>query len=107
MFSDNTAPVCNNCPNALTVYADRGRDSTVGNWHVPVFTDNFDDAITPILSRGKSPGSRFSVGEHKIKYTASDKAGNEAVPCSFTFFVHGTSYILCDNCIFVISMIVV
>ena len=88
-------PVFTNCPTTLTAYTDRSRDSTVGTWHVPVVTDNVDEAIMPILSKGKSPGSRFSVGIHEIQYTALDKAGNEAVPCSFTFVVRGTSYILC------------
>jgi len=100
-------PVFANCPTTLTAYTDRSRDSTVGTWPVPVVTDNVDEGITPILSKGKSPGSRFAVGMHEIQYRASDKAGNEAAPCSFTFSVLGTSYVLCDNCVFVISMIVV
>ena len=87
MFSENTPPEFKTCPSAVKVNADRGQNSVVVTWPIPIVTDNSNSSITPRQSKGLAPGSRFTQGLHKIQYTAQDAAHNDAIPCWFTVTV--------------------
>ena len=87
MFSENTPPEFKTCPSAVKVNADRGQNSAVVTWPIPIVTDNSNSSITPRLSKGLAPGSRFTQGLHEIEYTAQDASHNDAIPCWFTVTV--------------------
>ena len=86
-FADVSAPVFSNCPSHIVATADRGTTSSQVTWSHPTATDN-SGLIPNITNFGKQPGDLFPVGEHNIRYLASDKSGNIA-ECKFKVFVTG------------------
>ena len=59
-------------------------------WVHPTCTDN-SGLVPNITQFGKQPGNTFSVGEHNIRYLASDRSGNIA-ECRFKIFVQGKCF---------------
>ncbi|XP_019616663.1 PREDICTED: sushi, von Willebrand factor type A, EGF and pentraxin domain-containing protein 1-like isoform X1 [Branchiostoma belcheri] len=76
------------CPGPLLIeYLDMNDKEVTVIWVEPSVSDNADPGLTADLSEGKPPGSSFPVGTHRIVYTATDTAGNAAIPCEFTVSV--------------------
>lgn len=89
-FSDVSAPVFADCPANIVITADRDETSAQVTWVHPTCTDN-SGLVPNITQFGKQPGNTFSVGEHNIRYLASDRSGNIA-ECRFKIFVQGKCF---------------
>ncbi|KAK6186939.1 hypothetical protein SNE40_006195 [Patella caerulea] len=83
---DTNPPRFRRCPSTQVAIADEGKDSTTALWIDPEVDDS-PEPITPVLIRGKPPGSTFTIGVHVIEYSAKDSANNKAKPCKFKVVV--------------------
>lgn len=83
-----------NCPEDIFKYAERNGQPVNISWKIPRAIDNSEVAtITQI--EGPYPGSFFSLGIHKIVYSASDAHGNISPNCSFYIRVQGKYFCFC------------
>lgn len=85
VVEDTEAPVWSQCPTNIAVEA-RSDGSGVAVWPSPIAIDNV--GVASIMATHES-GDNFSVIEspHRVAYTATDRAGLEAI-CSFQVTVH-------------------
>ncbi|XP_061454340.1 sushi repeat-containing protein SRPX2 isoform X1 [Rhineura floridana] len=72
------------CPESRERIAEPGKLTATVYWDPPRAKDSADGIIKQMILRGPEPGSRFSEGEHIIRYTVYDQAYNRA---SCKFFV--------------------
>ncbi|XP_035676272.1 sushi, von Willebrand factor type A, EGF and pentraxin domain-containing protein 1-like [Branchiostoma floridae] len=85
---DIIRPTIVDCPGPLIIeYLDMNKQEVTVVWREPTVKDNEDLGLTASLSEGHPPGSSFPVGTHRIVYTATDRAGNVAIPCEITVSV--------------------
>lgn len=87
IVEDNTVPGITNCPLNNSVNANSNCEAAV-NWNVPTFTDNCDENLQ--ITSTHDPGDIFPLGETEVIYTATDRAGNEAI-CSFIISVEDST----------------
>ncbi|XP_064481558.1 fibrillin-2-like [Ornithodoros turicata] len=81
---DKEPPTIVRCPGSVHAYATKLEGALV-KWDEPEFEDNvFVDSVKP----SQEPGTLFSVGEHFVRYVASDFDGNQAT-CEFKVIVQG------------------
>lgn len=76
-----------NCPDDLVVKAGPGGLSIEVDYPEVLTTDNCGTAVVRILE-GKKSGEAFPLGDTRLKYQATDEAGNES-ECSFLVQVEG------------------
>ena len=62
----------------------KGDCGAVATWTPPVFEDNCPEES---FNSTHIPGAFFPVGTTTVTYSGSDKAGNQAIDCSFTVSV--------------------
>ncbi|XP_050389147.1 sushi, von Willebrand factor type A, EGF and pentraxin domain-containing protein 1 isoform X2 [Patella vulgata] len=84
---DNKPPKFSYCPSTIVEIADKGKNSTTVSWPIPKVDDNSTEHISPVLIKGKQPGSTFTIGVHTIEYSAKDAANNKAKTCKFKVVV--------------------
>ncbi|PTX43743.1 putative secreted protein (Por secretion system target) [Christiangramia gaetbulicola] len=72
---DITDPVIN-CPADITVQAEPGDNSAIVNYNDATATDLCGVTVT---KSGQDSGSQFMVGEHEVKFTATDTFGNTSI----------------------------
>ncbi|XP_019616496.1 PREDICTED: sushi, von Willebrand factor type A, EGF and pentraxin domain-containing protein 1-like [Branchiostoma belcheri] len=85
---DIIRPTLVDCPGPLIIeYLDMNEREVTVVWEEPTVEDNADYGLTASLCLGDPPGSPFTVGTHRIEYTATDNAGNTAIPCGFTLSI--------------------
>ena len=77
------------CPRDLVRYLDgvTRSDTRRVDWARPLVTDNKDVGLFANEVLGRDEFGILAEGRHTIKFTASDAAGNEALPCVFNVFV--------------------
>mgnify|MGYP003881124325 CR=1 FL=1 len=79
--NDTELPSFSNCPSPINLFNDQGDCGAIASWTPPIFDDNCPDAIS---SATHMPGDFFPVGTTTVTYSGTDKAGNQAIECSFT-----------------------
>ena len=84
VVTDNEKPVIT-CPADFTKEIPIDQNSVIVDFNKPAPTENCS-GVTVTQTKGQASGSQFTVGEHEIKFTAKDTAGNSLV-CSFTITV--------------------
>lgn len=85
---DNIAPTILNCPQNDTVYVSANSCTYPYSWTPPTVTDNCPyPTITQTV--GSPSGTSLSVGNHTIKYKATDPKGNNSY-CTFIITVKDT-----------------
>jgi len=89
-IEDNTAPVWEKCPTEegdIAFNNTRSEDYTVAHWTKPTATDNSgEDVIYGGDYTTLVEGLAYPLGVTRVKYTAADAAGNEAI-CEFQVIV--------------------
>ncbi|XP_006920766.1 sushi repeat-containing protein SRPX2 [Pteropus alecto] len=70
------------CPHSREKMAEPEKLTARVYWDPPLVKDSADGTITRVTLRGPEPGSHFPEGEHVIRYTAYDRAYNQA-SCKF------------------------
>ncbi|XP_031559988.1 sushi, von Willebrand factor type A, EGF and pentraxin domain-containing protein 1-like [Actinia tenebrosa] len=83
---DTQAPVFVSCPRDSSVYAERGKLSSVVTWAAPNATDNSGEAPNITRVTGYSPPVRLNQGTYRVTYSATDRSNNKAL-CSFMISV--------------------
>ena len=83
---DTTAPVFNNCPQAMSFTVPNSQSTQVVTWTPPTATD--DSGQLPVITSSHNPGQAFPVGDTTVIYTARDGSGNQAT-CTFVIQVSG------------------
>lgn len=78
LFSDNSYPTVDNCPDAIREILPYGSTRTSVSWEEPLFNDNDNTNVTV----SHTPGGVFFVGVHTVEYVVADQSGNRA-SCSF------------------------
>lgn len=79
---DNEPPKVISCPQNIEKTA---TSKTQVIWTEPVFDDNVEGRGVDRDSSLKN-GQQFGEGQHNVRYTAADKAGNKAV-CEFKLII--------------------
>jgi gliding motility-associated-like protein len=82
IVDDKTGPVFQNCPQNITVAVGENCDAVV-NWTVPGANDN---CSTVTMTKTHDPGQTFALGTTRVRYTATDGAGNSST-CEFNINV--------------------
>ena len=88
---DDTAPVFQNCPTAISVANDPDQCGAIVSWIAPVALDNciVMGPGSVVLTAGMPSGSVFPVGTSTVTYTATDDDGNTTT-CTFNVTVSDT-----------------
>ena len=73
------------CPSNETVETGEGMSTASASWTAPTASDNSGEMPTLNQTMGEASESDFSIGSHKIEYTAEDSAGNTATCCFYVF----------------------
>ncbi|XP_038052340.1 uncharacterized protein LOC119725047 [Patiria miniata] len=81
--ADEEDPVIDSCPSDIIQFVSDGQTQLQVSWTTPNASDNSGNLT---LSSSIDPGSRFSIGDTPVTYTAVDPFGNTAV-CTFTVSV--------------------
>ncbi|KAL7979476.1 hypothetical protein Chor_004634 [Crotalus horridus] len=76
------------CPDSRERIAEPGKLTATVYWDPPRAKDSADGVIKKLKRRGPEPGSKFSEGEHLIRYAVYDQAHNRAT-CKFLVRVRG------------------
>ena len=93
LVSDSTPPRFTSCPFQI-VLTTTFRSNVAKNvqWKTPTYYDNSvpveGDQLTLVEKNGYSSPRDFGIGEHRIKYTVTDKSGLKSF-CYFTIIVKG------------------
>ena len=85
---DTEPPRVDSCISPPPYVLKKGRRAPVV-WNEPVFSDNSGVALT--VDRTHAEVNRFSIGTTLIKYTATDKFGNNAT-CVIKVVVKGMEF---------------
>lgn len=78
-----------NCPLTVIAYADRNSTHGVITWQEPYATDNHDSVVNVTKEGSISPGDEIVAGSYKVKYKATDSAGNNAKTCTTNIIMKG------------------
>ncbi|NET38487.1 MAG: HYR domain-containing protein, partial [Cyanothece sp. SIO1E1] len=78
--NDTEVPTFSNCPTNINLFNDFRECGAIVTWTPPVFEDNCPDAT---FNSSHQSGDFFSVGTTTVSYSGLDKAGNQAIECSF------------------------
>uniref|UniRef100_A0A4W5M048 Sushi domain-containing protein n=1 Tax=Hucho hucho TaxID=62062 RepID=A0A4W5M048_9TELE len=76
------------CPRDVVAETDERRGTANISWKVPTATDNSGEEVLVQVKPVYTPPQLFPIGEERIIYTATDRAGNQA-NCTFTVTVIG------------------
>ncbi|XP_024000115.2 sushi, von Willebrand factor type A, EGF and pentraxin domain-containing protein 1-like, partial [Salvelinus sp. IW2-2015] len=85
------------CPRDVVAETDERRGTANISWNVPTATDNSGEEVLVQVKPVYTPPQLFPIGEEKIIYTATDRAGNQA-NCTFTVTVIDTEPPVIDRC---------
>uniref|UniRef100_A0A673WK27 Sushi, von Willebrand factor type A, EGF and pentraxin domain-containing protein 1 n=1 Tax=Salmo trutta TaxID=8032 RepID=A0A673WK27_SALTR len=85
------------CPRDVVAETDERRGTANISWKVPTATDNSGEEVLVQVKPVYTPPQLFPIGEEKIIYTATDRAGNQA-NCTFTVTVIDTEPPVIDRC---------
>lgn len=86
---DIDPPRLMNCPHTVVAYADRNSTHGVINWQEPYATDNHDSVVNVTKEGSISPEDEIAAGSYKVKYKATDSAGNNAKTCTTNIIMKG------------------
>lgn len=86
---DTDPPRLMNCPHTVIAYADRNSTHGVITWQEPYATDNHDSVVNVTKEGSISPGDEIAAGSYKVKYKATDSAGNNAKTCTTNIIMKG------------------
>jgi len=84
---DTEVPTFSNCPDPINLFNDAGDCGAIANWTPPTLGDNCPESTS---DSNYDPGDFFPVGTTTVTYSGSDKAGNQAIDCSFTVSITDT-----------------
>ncbi|WP_198666921.1 HYR domain-containing protein [Taibaiella helva] len=100
VVTDQTAPVLDGCPSALTVYtgANAAGCEATATWTEPTATDNCTPSGNLVWTKSHHPGDVFPAGITTVTYTATDAAGNTSATCSFDVAVIDNTVPTLSNC---------
>ncbi len=79
--NDTEIPTFSNCPTNINLFNDFRECGAIATWTPPIFEDNCPEEA---FNSTHIPGTFFDVGTTTVTYSGMDKAGNQAVECSFT-----------------------
>uniref|UniRef100_A0A8C7PS29 Sushi, von Willebrand factor type A, EGF and pentraxin domain-containing protein 1 n=1 Tax=Oncorhynchus mykiss TaxID=8022 RepID=A0A8C7PS29_ONCMY len=85
------------CPRDVLAETDERCGTANISWKVPTATDNSGEEVLVQVKPVYTPPQLFPIGEEKIIYTATDRAGNQA-NCTFTVTVIDTEPPVIDRC---------
>uniref|UniRef100_A0A8C8CUC4 Sushi, von Willebrand factor type A, EGF and pentraxin domain-containing protein 1 n=1 Tax=Oncorhynchus tshawytscha TaxID=74940 RepID=A0A8C8CUC4_ONCTS len=85
------------CPRDVVAETDERCGTANISWKVPTATDNSGEEVLVQVKPVYTPPQLFPIGEEKIIYTATDRAGNQA-NCTFTVTVIDTEPPVIDRC---------
>ncbi|XP_064877916.1 sushi, von Willebrand factor type A, EGF and pentraxin domain-containing protein 1-like isoform X4 [Oncorhynchus nerka] len=85
------------CPRDVVAETDERRGTANISWNVPAATDNSGQEVLVQVKPVYTPPQLFPIGEEKITYAATDRAGNQA-NCTFTVTVIDTEPPVIDRC---------
>ncbi|KAH3780600.1 hypothetical protein DPMN_158418 [Dreissena polymorpha] len=71
------------CPNDIIVLIDAANNTAMVNWALPKGNDNSGEPPIIIEENGFVPPMRFDAGNHYVKYSINDNAGNVGSSCIF------------------------
>ena len=95
--SDEEPPRVDSCISPPPYILKKGRRAAV-TWDDPVFSDNSRGALN--IHRTHADLKRFPVGTTMVKYTATDKYGNNAT-CTIKVVVKGIIILFAFLCIYI------
>uniref|UniRef100_A0A674AIC4 Sushi, von Willebrand factor type A, EGF and pentraxin domain-containing protein 1 n=1 Tax=Salmo trutta TaxID=8032 RepID=A0A674AIC4_SALTR len=85
------------CPRDVVAETDERRGTANISWNVPTATDNSGQEVLVQVKPVYTPPQLFPIGEERITYVATDRAGNQA-NCTFTVTVIDTEPPVIDRC---------
>nr|XP_046184667.1 sushi, von Willebrand factor type A, EGF and pentraxin domain-containing protein 1-like isoform X3 [Oncorhynchus gorbuscha] len=85
------------CPGDVVAETDERRGTANISWNVPAATDNSGQEVLVQVKPVYTPPQLFPIGEERITYAATDRAGNQA-NCTFTVTVIDTEPPMIDRC---------
>ncbi|KAL0970174.1 hypothetical protein UPYG_G00238360 [Umbra pygmaea] len=85
------------CPRDVVAETDERRGTANISWNVPTAIDNSGEEVVVQVKPVYSPPQLLSIGEERITYIATDRAGNQA-NCTFTVTVIDTEPPVIDRC---------
>uniref|UniRef100_A0AAZ3PCB1 Sushi, von Willebrand factor type A, EGF and pentraxin domain-containing protein 1 n=1 Tax=Oncorhynchus tshawytscha TaxID=74940 RepID=A0AAZ3PCB1_ONCTS len=85
------------CPRDVVAETDERRGTANISWNVPAATDNSGQEVLVQVKPVYTPPQLFPIGEERITYAATDRAGNQA-NCTFTVTVIDTEPPVIDRC---------
>uniref|UniRef100_A0A8C7SY85 Sushi, von Willebrand factor type A, EGF and pentraxin domain-containing protein 1 n=1 Tax=Oncorhynchus mykiss TaxID=8022 RepID=A0A8C7SY85_ONCMY len=85
------------CPKDVVAETDERRGTANISWNVPAATDNSGQEVLVQVKPVYTPPQLFPIGEERITYAATDRAGNQA-NCTFTVTVIDTEPPVIDRC---------
>ncbi|XP_023867076.2 sushi, von Willebrand factor type A, EGF and pentraxin domain-containing protein 1 [Salvelinus sp. IW2-2015] len=85
------------CPRDVVAKTDERRGTANISWNVPAATDNSGQEVLVQVKPVYTPPQLFPIGEERITYAATDRAGNQA-NCTFTVTVIDTEPPVIDRC---------
>ncbi|CAB1345367.1 unnamed protein product [Coregonus sp. 'balchen'] len=85
------------CPRDVVAETDERRGTANISWNMPTATDNSGEEVLVQVKPVYNPPQLFPIGEERITYTATDRAGNQA-NCTFTVTVIDTEPPVIDRC---------
>ncbi|XP_028973250.2 sushi, von Willebrand factor type A, EGF and pentraxin domain-containing protein 1 isoform X3 [Esox lucius] len=85
------------CPRDVVAETDERHGTANISWNVPTATDNSGEEVLVQVKPVYSPPQLFPIGEERITYVTTDRAGNQA-NCTFTVTVIDTEPPVIDKC---------
>ncbi|PSR13661.1 MAG: hypothetical protein C7N36_07150, partial [Bacteroidetes bacterium] len=82
---DEILPTLSSCPGNQTLTAIAGTCAAPAFWTAPTAADNCTTGLT--LTGSHTTGDSFGLGQTTVSYVATDLAGNQSAPCTFTVTV--------------------
>ena len=86
---DTDPPKITNCQGVFYNFADRTSALGTVIWSEPSVSDNHDISVNMKKESTVSIGDKLPSGTYHVRYSATDEAGNEALPCEMKIVMKG------------------
>ena len=93
-ITDIEPPKISNCDKVTYNYAQRNSTLAVLTWNPPTVNDNHDLSIALQKDATIKIGDKVEAGSYDVRYSATDDAGNQAIPCKMKIVVKGWLFAL-------------